>query len=465
MSNENHKFPSQKNLENLFNYYKDKRYKEAEKLAISITKRFPKHPFSWKVLGEIFRLKNKFSDSLKATQTSIEVNSQDHEAHNNLGITLKLLGKLEDAKISFQKAIELKSDFGYAHSGLAFILKELGKLEDAKISFQKAIKLKSDLDNSYYHLGKIFFFNKDYKKATENFFLSNHKKSKIEILKCKFEENDKNGFYKQLDYLIKKNEVNAIIGSLICRAKNKYGISRKNPFCKFPLEYLYKTNLIERYDFKNTFVKTIKNILDTSNISYKSQNLLINGVQTSGNIMANNDDFIKEIKKIILLEVENYRTYFKDSEEGFIKNWPASYDISAWIISMKNGGRLRPHIHDSGWLSGSIYINVPPKLDANSGNLVICLDDEKDDAMSNKNKVSSYNLISKFLNYIKLRMAGLSSTDVQKKNLSPKKENQKKIINVVTGNLCLFPSSLFHYTIPFESKEKRVVLAFDINPK
>ena len=431
MSNENHKFPSQKNLENLFNYYKDKRYKEAEKLAISITKRFPKHPFSWKVLGEIFRLKNKLSDSLKATQTSIEVNSQDHEAHNNLGITLKLLGKLEDAKISFQKAIELKSD----------------------------------LDNSYYHLGKIFFFNKDYKKATENFFLSNHKKSKIEILKCKFEENDKNGFYKQLDYLIKKNEVNAIIGSLICRAKNKYGISRKNPFCKFPLEYLYKTNLIERYNFKNTFVKTIKNILDTSNISYKSQNLLINGVQTSGNIMANNDDFIKEIKKIILLEVENYRAYFKDSEEGFIKNWPASYDISAWIISMKNGGRLRPHIHDSGWLSGSIYINVPPKLDANSGNLVICLDDEKDDAMSNKNKVSSYNLISKFLNYIKLRMAGLSSADVQKKNLSPKKENKKKIINVVTGNLCLFPSSLFHYTIPFESKEKRVVLAFDINPK
>ena len=41
---------------------------------------------------------------------------------------------------------------------------------------------------------------------------------------------------------------------------------------------------------------------------------------------------------------------------------------------------------------------------------------------------------------------------------------QKKIIDVVTGNLCLFPSSLYHYTIPFESEEERIVLAFDVTP-
>jgi hypothetical protein len=36
---------------------------------------------------------------------------------------------------------------------------------------------------------------------------------------------------------------------------------------------------------------------------------------------------------------------------------------------------------------------------------------------------------------------------------------------VVTGSLCLFPASLLHYTIPFESEEERVVLAFDVVPK
>ena len=43
-------------------------------------------------------------------------------------------------------------------------------------------------------------------------------------------------------------------------------------------------------------------------------------------------------------------------------------------------------------------------------------------------------------------------------------DTQKNVMNVVTGSLCLFPSSLYHYTIPFESEEERIVLAFDILP-
>ena len=43
--------------------------------------------------------------------------------------------------------------------------------------------------------------------------------------------------------------------------------------------------------------------------------------------------------------------------------------------------------------------------------------------------------------------------------------NEKKIINVVTGSMVLFPASLMHYTIPFESKEERIVLAFDVKEK
>ena len=40
-----------------------------------------------------------------------------------------------------------------------------------------------------------------------------------------------------------------------------------------------------------------------------------------------------------------------------------------------------------------------------------------------------------------------------------------KIIDVITGSMCLFPSSLHHYTIPFKADEERIVLAFDVIPK
>ena len=51
-------------------------------------------------------------------------------------------------------------------------------------------------------------------------------------------------------------------------------------------------------------------------------------------------------------------------------------------------------------------------------------------------------------------------------DLQDGKRNSKymKSINVVTGSLCLFPSSLLHYTIPFKSKDDRIVLAFDMIP-
>jgi hypothetical protein len=68
---------------------------------------------------------------------------------------------------------------------------------------------------------------------------------------------------------------------------------------------------------------------------------------------------------------------------------------------------------------------VPPKLNTDSGNLVVGLNDEKNGSGGKQNRQS---------------------------------------IDVVTGSLCLFPSSLLHSTIPFESEEKRIVLAFDVIP-
>jgi hypothetical protein len=90
---------------------------------------------------------------------------------------------------------------------------------------------------------------------------------------------------------------------------------------------------------------------------------------------------------------------------------------------MKSGGSLSAHMHENGWVSGSVYINVPPKSKTDSGNLSLCIDGKND------------------------------------------LEENKKSIDVVTGSLCLFPSSLLHYTIPFESNEERIVLAFDVIPK
>jgi hypothetical protein len=234
-------------------------------------------------------------------------------------------------------------------------------------------------------------------------------------------------FFDKLDYLINEDTTNAVIGSLTCRSALKYGVEKPNLFCRKPLQYVSHIDMNTQYDFEEIFAKKARLILNESRISNRKQSLLVNGSQTSGNLFDIQNSFTEKIQKAIRLEIETYRVKFKDSEEGLIKKWPAEYSLIGWLVNMKSGGKLKPHIHNDGWLSGSLYINVPSKSKADSGNLVVSIGEDKD------------------------------ATDTR--------INVKQIINVVTGSLVLFPASLTHYTIPFESEEQRIVLAFDVKRK
>ncbi len=526
--------PSQLEIKNLLHLYQNGQYYDAEKLALSITKQFPDHQFSWKVLGAALKQTGRIRESLIASQKSVELAPQDALAHSNLGVTLRELGRLNEAEASYAKAIELKPGYADAHNNLGNTLQELGKLEEAEASYKKAIALKPDLAEAHSNLGNTFkelqrlaeaevslrraiaikpnhaeahsnlgitlqrlgrlaeakesyiqsiALNADYAEARNNLGVTLKELGKLNeaeatyikaialkpdyaeahgnlgvalqelgrldeaeesyakaialkptlssfryhLLLCLYLLDKESLFYEQLDHLIDDNKADAAIGSLTCRSELKYGVERPNLFCKKPLDYVLHTDLSAQYDFENVFAAKARSILDKNKISGRKQSLLTNGYQTSGNLFAIENSLTGEIQKAILLEIEKYRKRFKRSEEGFIKNWPSEYNLYGWLISMKTGGKLEPHIHDQGWVSGSVYINVPPKLKADSGNLVVSLGQEED-----------------------VRCGRI---------------NVKNTINVVTGSIVLFPGSLTHYTIPFESEDDRIVLAFDVREK
>ena len=41
---------------------------------------------------------------------------------------------------------------------------------------------------------------------------------------------------------------------------------------------------------------------------------------------------------------------------------------------------------------------------------------------------------------------------------------EQRVLDIKKGDMILFPSSVFHGTVPFESNEQRITLAFDIIP-
>ena len=421
------KMPSQVQLSSLLEHYQNGRFGDAEKLAISLTREFPRHQFGWKALGAVLKQTGRIRESLVPSQKAAALSPQDAEAHSNLGVTLKELGRMDEAEASLRQAIALKPDFAEAHNNLGITLKELDRLEEAEARYTQAIALKSDFAEARYNLGVLWFESRQYNLAAEQFELCDTPQSKFYAIQCSYLQDEETIFYEKFNLLVNQGETNAVIGSLGFRSEFKYGIKISNSFCNDPLKYVVKTDLKALYDFEKIFIETARDVLTDNSVSYMAQGHLTNGIQTAGNIFKQGKMPKTKIESIIHAEIEKYRIQFKDSEEGFIKSWPISYEIKGWLVCMQSGGKLAPHMHDSGWITGSVYINVPPKSKTDSGNLVLCLGDQE-------------------------HVLGVE-------------KSHPSIIDVITGSLCLFPSSLHHYTVPFEEKEERIVLAFDVIPK
>jgi tetratricopeptide (TPR) repeat protein len=147
--------PSQLQVDNLVEHYQNGRYNEAEKLAVTITQKFPKYQFGWKVLGAVLKQTGRIIESLFAKHKAVELDSLDAEAHSNLGNTLQELGRLDEAESNCRRAIALKPDYAEAHSNLGNTLKELGRLDEAEASYTQAIALKPDLAEVQSNLGNL----------------------------------------------------------------------------------------------------------------------------------------------------------------------------------------------------------------------------------------------------------------------------------------------------------------------
>ena len=149
------KNPPQQQLLKLLEHYQNRRFSDAEKLATSITQKFSKHYFSWKVLGAVLKQTGRISESLVASQKSVQLAPQNAEAHLNMGNTLKQLGRFDEAEESYKKAIALKPDYAEAYGNLGATLLELGRLDEAEASYTKAIELNPNIHESHQNLVEL----------------------------------------------------------------------------------------------------------------------------------------------------------------------------------------------------------------------------------------------------------------------------------------------------------------------
>ncbi len=126
---------------------------EATRLARSLTSRFPRHGFGWKVLGPLLHRQGLPDEAMKAMKLATRYLPDDPDTHVNLGIALQDQRLLTEAAKSYERAVHLNPHHVQATFNLANILKETGQLSAAERYYRDVLSIKPDFFEACCNLG------------------------------------------------------------------------------------------------------------------------------------------------------------------------------------------------------------------------------------------------------------------------------------------------------------------------
>ena len=154
------------------------------------------------------------------------------------------------------------------------------------------------------------------------------------------------------------------------------------------------------------------------------------GTQTDGPLLSRIDPLVRQLRAAIVGAVEAY--------VGALPAFDPRHPLlsrqrdrrvrfaGSWSVRLRPGGRHANHVHPQGWISSALYISLPPTADGEA----------KD--------------------------AGWFTLGQPQDKLGIAVEPWRKI-EPRPGHLVLFPSWMWHGTVPF-SEGERLTVAFDVRP-
>jgi uncharacterized protein (TIGR02466 family) len=347
----------------------------------------------------------------------------------NLGIIYKDLGNLDQALASTLKSLELKPDNPIVLINLGGIYKDLGNLDQAIQSFREAAKAETFREKASLEIANIYYKNKLYRNGIALVSELTSKPAKNLMLALYLSVDDKSKFNNCANDLISNQLLESRGIAAIDHANLLYRQNLQNNLPRNTLESI-SNRPVNRTEFPDSLIEEILEDLREEHLQRRSQGLLVNGTQTSGNILDTPKKAYVELKKLLIKAIDEYSKANSGIIGGdFMVNWRKNmYSLRGWAIIMSKGGNLMSHNHENGFLTGTFYLKMPErKLDKNEGAILF------------SHQGPDYPQIES--------------------------EVPEIIIHPRTRDLNIFPSSIFHRTLPFRSDEQRICIAFDIGTR
>jgi len=397
----------------------------------------PDDPQTFYNLGLVSQSVGLHEGAAGAYSRAAELNPDFASAHYNLGTALTQLGRLDDAIAAFDRAIEADPGHGKAMSSKGYVLRTQGKPDDAAAVYGRAASILMGDSEVLVGLGKSLQDAGRLAEAASTFARA-----------VDAEPHDPEAISNLADVLVQRGEAEDAVAAcdvfLAHHPANTSVLAAKS----VALNECGQAEAVRQLVDLDRFVTPIRHerapgfkgidafneamvahaanhptlaVAPTSHATRLGKHSADLTVKPKGPVAA----FEKMIGRGVKEFIERLGS---DSTHPFIAHRPRKWKLAVWAIVLEGEGYQVSHIHRSAWLSGVYYAQVPS---------VVNEEGEK--------------------GWIEFGEPG------PEYHCSATPETRR--IKPEPGLMVLFPSYTFHRTIPFESTETRVSIAFDVVPE
>jgi len=353
---------------------------------------------------------------------------EDGRGHYNLANVLRNQGNLSLSIDHYRKAIELGSGEAEFYSDLGDALWHNGNIPEANRFLRMAVEVDSQHSRANYQLAVFLYDNSAFEEAIKYFKVSRFEDWQERILYCLYKTKEFDLFKKELSFIDQSIHNSPFLATLSGHYAQNFNEEDKYKFCPQPLNFVSHQSIPCLLDDNQSLRHQLLKDINNADINDRKQSRLFYGTQSAGNLFKRTEDSFKTLELGLKEAIKEYYKLYKDEGCEFIRLFPKKIEFSSsWYVKMQSGGHLTSHIHEEGWISGAIYLSVPKKTKT-----------QDEGAIELSTHGDDYPIINDGF--------------------------PKKVIKPKEGDVVFFPSSVFHRTIPFESDEERICIAFDMKP-
>jgi tetratricopeptide (TPR) repeat protein len=382
-------------------------------------------------LGNARHAQGKFEGAEAAYREALAVQPGHVRALVSLGNLLVQLRRPAEAVHCLVPAAAVAPEDAGVQMFLGNALRDLGRMDEALAGYQRALALDPGHPEVNESAACLYKARGQLEEALRHFRLSGTPFARAQALDCELRLGRSGDCLAWLAAQGAGEAANLHSASLSAYAAWHLGRPDPHPFCPEPLS---RVRIVDRYTSPAdaAFLRELTAEAGRIEAVWEPKGITTRlGFQTGGNLFVhaagNPGGAIARLERDLLAELAHYRASLPAAGLGIVERWPADARLHGWFVRLVTGGHQAFHNHPFGWVSGCLYLQMPEQSPAGEGAIEFSLEGDGFPRLSDRP--------------------------------SPTLRHRPR-----PGQLALFPSSLFHRTIPFRSAEERLCIAFDLKP-